>query len=218
MNSNNNLPKQNTLSLMIPAFIVGICAALFLLAPFISDAATISGDLDIGDTGADVTSLQAFLAGTSYYPEGIISGYFGTLTSQAVSRFQQANGISAVGRVGPITRAAINAQMGGTTPPPPSTSGDISAPIISAPTVTSGTNSITFSWTTNELAHGRVLYGTSYPFLLASAPTVSTNSFTAVSNATVTGLQPRTTYYYMLEAIDGTGNLQWTVQKPVATQ
>jgi len=47
--------------------------------------------LRIGDISDDVTRLQMFLnfQGEEIYPEGIVSGWFGTLTRNAVIRFQE---------------------------------------------------------------------------------------------------------------------------------
>ena len=42
------------------------------------------------------------------YPEGLVTGYFGSLTENAVRRFQEKQGIEAVGIVGPVTRAKLN--------------------------------------------------------------------------------------------------------------
>ncbi len=57
-----------------------------------------------GTTSDQVAVLQALLASDpSIYPEGIISGYFGKLTAQAVKRFQKMNGLDQVGNVGPKT-------------------------------------------------------------------------------------------------------------------
>jgi len=57
-----------------------------------------------GSAGDQVTILQALLAADpSIYPEGVISGYFGKLTAQAVKRFQKQNGLEQVGNVGPKT-------------------------------------------------------------------------------------------------------------------
>ena len=67
-----------------------------------------NSDLALGSRGDDVTRLQQLLArDTEIYPEGIVSGYFGNLTVQAVRRFQAKYGISQVGRVGPQTRAKL---------------------------------------------------------------------------------------------------------------
>jgi hypothetical protein len=65
--------------------------------------------LSLGSTGTDVTSLQKLLAAKGYY-SGSITGYYGTLTMDAVMRYQTAHGITPLGNVGPATRAALNAE------------------------------------------------------------------------------------------------------------
>lgn len=105
--------------------------------------------------------------------------------------------------------------MGGTVSS--GTSGDVYAPIMSPEVVTASTNSFTVSWTTNESASDRVMFGTSWPFLYATASSVSANSFGTTGNITVTGLQPNTTYYYVIQSTDASGNLQETIGKPVTT-
>ena len=70
--------------------------------------------LHLGMSGENVTRLQEFLAkDPAIYPEGKVTGYFGTLTLQAVQRFQKKYGIAnaespAYGYVGPATRAKLN--------------------------------------------------------------------------------------------------------------
>lgn len=70
-------------------------------------------DLRFGSSGENVSLLQRFLAtqtigGDAVYPEGIVSGYFGSLTKRGVARFQVAYHIvPAVGYFGPKTKAAI---------------------------------------------------------------------------------------------------------------
>ena len=51
--------------------------------------AEILRNLTVGNTGDDVTTLQQFLLDEGVYPEGLITGYFGSLTKQAVIRFQE---------------------------------------------------------------------------------------------------------------------------------
>jgi peptidoglycan hydrolase-like protein with peptidoglycan-binding domain len=186
-----------------------------LLLPAGAHAAQITRQLDLGMSNADVTSLQTFLASdSSIYPSGTISGYFGSLTAAAVSRFQKANGLAAVGRVGPQTLALINSQMSGYSG---GTGADVSAPIINPETVTMASTSATITWATSEAAHDRVMYGTTWPFLYATAPSVSGTSLSPTANITISGLQSHTTYYYVLESIDTSGNVMWTVGKPMTT-
>ena len=72
-----------------------------------------SRELDEGMSGDDVSTLQQFLAqDPELYPEGLITGYYGSLTTDAVRRFQTRYGLSQVGRVGPQTLAKLNEIFG----------------------------------------------------------------------------------------------------------
>jgi len=65
--------------------------------------------LRIGMTGEDVELLQEILAtDQDVYPEGLVTGYFGPLTRNAVKKFQKIAGIEQVGLVGPKTLSKIN--------------------------------------------------------------------------------------------------------------
>jgi peptidoglycan hydrolase-like protein with peptidoglycan-binding domain len=186
--------------------------------PAAASAALLTQQLDPGAQNADVTSLQTFLSATpAWYPSGLVTGYYGSLTTAGVSAFQTANNLAAVGRVGPQTLAAINAQMGGTVSSGTGTSGDVYAPIMSPEVVTASTNSFTVSWTTNESASNRVMFSTSWPFLYASASGVTASGYGTTANITVTGLQANTRYYYVIQSTDSSGNLQETVGKAVTT-
>ncbi len=56
--------------------------------------------------------LQATLAkDKAIYPEAYITGYFGSLTRDAVMRFQSRYSLPTVGIVGPLTRATLNRQI-----------------------------------------------------------------------------------------------------------
>lgn len=87
----------------------------------------VSRVLKLGDSGADVTRLQQFLAtDPAIYPEKNISGYYGSLTEAAVKRFQCKNKIvcdgdassTGYGVTGPRTAAimALQCPDGGGTP------------------------------------------------------------------------------------------------------
>jgi len=199
------------------AFIVSAALFAFATPTF---ASSISSQMDIGATGADVTTLQTFLAeDTTIYPEGLVTGYFGPLTSAAVARWQTANGIDPVGRVGPITLAALNAAMGDAPGSEVAPSSGISVnPVISSAKVSTTANTATFSWNTNEQTNSFVLYSTVTPFLFANASKVlSTNGLSTVATATITGLTPNTTYYFSLQSSDTSGNAIWTVEQPFTT-
>ncbi len=64
--------------------------------------------LQQGMTGNEVVELQKRLTELGYY-NGPTSGNFGPLTAAGVAALQKAHGISAVGYVGPGTRAVLNA-------------------------------------------------------------------------------------------------------------
>ncbi|MDP2668313.1 MAG: peptidoglycan-binding domain-containing protein [bacterium] len=68
--------------------------------------------LDEGVTSDQVRLLQTLLAADSaIYPEGILTGYYGKLTAQAVKRFQKKFGLEQVGRVGPKTLEKLNKEL-----------------------------------------------------------------------------------------------------------
>ncbi|MBI4087855.1 peptidoglycan-binding protein [Candidatus Kaiserbacteria bacterium] len=197
-------------------------------------SSAITTQLEPGDSGVQVSALQQFLAvDGSVYPEGLVTGYYGDLTTAAVQRYQCKEGIvcqgdvatTGYGRVGPATLAKIAMQQGnlpggGMTLPPisyPPTGGDVWAPVLSVPTVTTSSASATIHWTTSEPARSRVMYGTAWPFLYASAPSALDPTFDASSDVTLVGLTPNTKYYYVLESVDASGNLQWGINHSFTT-
>jgi peptidoglycan hydrolase-like protein with peptidoglycan-binding domain len=71
-------------------------------------------------TNGDVSQLQAFLGkDKSVYPEGRVTGYYGSLTLEAVKRWQEAHGIvssgdpesTGFGHIGPRTRREMDKEM-----------------------------------------------------------------------------------------------------------
>jgi len=71
---------------------------------------SITRDLTIGATGADVVTLQDTLIANNFLviPAGVSKGYFGSLTQSALAQMQAAEGISPpAGYFGPITRSAF---------------------------------------------------------------------------------------------------------------
>lgn len=214
MNTNTKVLRDNRFLPWWVALVVALWAAVTIsFATKYADAAVLTQNLSLGSSGPEVVDLQNFLAtDASVYPEGLATGYFGSLTRAAVVRFQALNGISQTGTVGPITRAAINAQQG--------TSGgywDVYAPIISNDSVSAGKNSALVVWHTDEAATGRVCYSTVWPFLYAGSARASDNSYVKSHSLTLSGLTPNTTYYYTKESVDSKGNVMWTLHKSFTT-
>ncbi len=199
--------------------------SLVSFIPSQSFAATLTRELEIGMSGSDVTSLQTFLAADpTLYPQGLITGYFGSLTKAAVTNFQVRNGISAVGRVGPITMAALNGQMNsGVT-----AGSDNTPPLFSNISVTSTPNTASISWNTNKNAAAVVYYSTDKITVHeASAQTglviSGTSTVVNVDQRTdhpvvITGLKSRTIYYYVLYVKDISGNENVTIPRTFVTQ
>lgn len=220
---------------------ISLCLFLLLFTLFTPQAFalnTISTSLDVGSRGADVTTVQTFLAqDASIYPSGLVTGYYGSLTRSAVTRFQTRYGISAIGRVGPQTRAKINELIvnGGFSSGGGNTSTS-KAPYIyagvtslSTPSGSTGglaSSTVALSWQTDESARGKVFYGTS-PFSLTESmnsttepsiggasiimtdDTYTTSKTVYLNNLWPTGSSP-SSYYYMIEAIDVNGNVSVT--------
>ncbi|MEX0931829.1 MAG: fibronectin type III domain-containing protein [Candidatus Paceibacterota bacterium] len=207
--------------------VLSLVALLFVLQPLTTQAQSVafSESMDRGDSGNDVRRLQDFLASQpSLYPEGLVTGYYGSLTTRAVERFQCSMNIvcsgspttNGYGRVGPQTLSGLNgeanvSQTGGVTH-------DVHAPVQSVESVGTTTNSATITWGTSESSRSTVMYGLTYPFLYSSAQTAG-NGFLYQTNHTVAmqGLLPNTTYYYVRESIDSAGNIMWTSPRTFRT-
>ncbi len=183
--------------------------------PSVARAEALTRSLHIGMSGADVKTVQQFLAqDTSLYPQGKVTGYFGFLTKSAVSNFQTRNGLGADGYIGQNTRPVMNAQiaqgMNVTTN---------SAPTISNHNVTPTMNGATVNWNTDEQSKGVVYYSTTplstYEYensVTVSGMTAMTDSnFRTTQNVWIQNLQANTTYYYMIYTTDQSGNVNVTV-------
>ena len=206
LESNTSTRSTRVLILLI----IGLVSLMMFGLAVTANEAPLYRQLELGMRGSDVSDLQAFLATDStIYPQGLVTGYFGTLTRTAVSNFQARNGIAVVGRVGPITMAAINAQMS-------IGMGDRTAPAVNSLVVSTSSNGATISWNTNENASAIVYYSTSPISMVEASPTsnvtIGGNSFLvhtdfrSVHTASLSGLQSDTTYYYAVYVKDANGN------------
>lgn len=99
---------------------------------------TLSTTLQLGSRGTQVTEFQHFLSGRyNIAPQEIMTGYFGTITRGYAQEFQREQGLPSFGTVGPLTRAAIRVECGGSTPTPTSvptaTGGNLTISVASSP-------------------------------------------------------------------------------------
>lgn len=86
---------------------LALLLALMSLSP--AQAATI---LEVGSRGDDVVKVQKRLIQFDYL-SGTADGKYGEATRNAVLRFQRNNGLTADGRVGPQTAAALGVTLSG---------------------------------------------------------------------------------------------------------
>ena len=176
----------------------------------------LTAHLGIGSTGTNVSNLQTFLASNSdIYPSGRVTGYYGAETAAAVKQYQLSYGIAMLGNVGPATFASVNNTM---------SSGygiDVYGPTIYNTSVNASQSSATINWVATGYAYGKVYYSTS-PFSVTEAvgnftapiilggQNVSTAYASNNQSVTINNLQSSTTYYYIIQATDASGNVSIT--------
>jgi hypothetical protein len=93
------------------------CSAAFSSASAMAQAQTptataiptLTRNLSIGDSGADVFSLQTYLILNGFLHISTPTGYFGNLTAGAVQGWQLAEGLPSTGYFGPLSRAELAA-------------------------------------------------------------------------------------------------------------
>lgn len=77
-------------------------------SPFISGAHASAAIMSTGTTGANVTALQNNLKTLSYFNYSTATGYYGTITRDAVLAFQSDYGLASDGLAGPVTSDAVS--------------------------------------------------------------------------------------------------------------
>ncbi len=208
-------------------FYGGILTAFVMVAFFgIQSAhAMITSQLDLGESGSQVTELQTYLStDSSLYPSKLVTGYFGPLTQSGVGKFQTVQGIvsngtpatTGFGRVGPQTMAKLNEVMGNN-----QVYSDM-APILTSPLVQFTRNSATVTWNTNEPTQGQFYYDTNYlrtdeatgpnqqPYV-SGIFVLDTSGLQTSHTLTINNLQADTVYYYLARGVDSTGNMSMTL-------
>jgi hypothetical protein len=91
---------------------------------------------------------------------------------------------------------------------------DIVAPVISSIAVSGiASTTATVSWNTNELATGKLYYGTSTPLTLY----MSTTTLSYAHSFNLVGLTASTTYQLMIESKDGVNNTATSTASLITT-
>ncbi|MBR6219599.1 MAG: spore cortex-lytic enzyme [Clostridia bacterium] len=85
-------------------------AAMMLITLLAAPA--LAAVLEVGSSGSDVTAVQKKLIQWGYLT-GSADGKYGAKTRDAVKAFQRKNGLTADGRVGPATAAAMGVSLSG---------------------------------------------------------------------------------------------------------
>lgn len=183
----------------------------------------LTAQMGVGSTGTNVSNLQNFLASNSdIYPAGLVTGYYGALTAAAVQQYQLSYGISMLGNVGPVTLASVNNTMSR------QYGIDVYGPTIYSVSAQPSRNNAVINWTASGYSSGKVFYSTSLIGAIPavgnfSAPTfigglnVSTIYATNGQSVTLSNLQSNTTYYYIIQVTDASGNVSVTQQSAFTT-
>ncbi|MED1603619.1 peptidoglycan-binding protein [Alkalihalophilus marmarensis] len=103
-----------------------VAAGILFATPQVTDAALGDQTLRFGMTHGDVTELQEALKGKGYFNFDRATGYYGTITRDAVRQFQASNNLQVDGIAGPQTFRALGAS-GGQAPASTSSNTTVSA-------------------------------------------------------------------------------------------
>lgn len=96
--------------------------------------------LSLGSSGSDVSALQRILKSQGFYSYPTITGYFGTVTKQALMAYQKAHNLYPVGYAGPLTRALLGGSTAATsaTPTSSATTATTTTAVSAVPPTASG--------------------------------------------------------------------------------
>ncbi len=219
---------------VIGSFVAVLFVLTFAVSTYVAHAATIDTQLDFGSRGQEVIDLQTYLStNINWYPSGLVTGYFGSLTQGGVQKFQTSEGIvssgtpasTGYGRVGPTTMSHLNAAMN----PGNQSSTFNTVPVLSAIVIQRSSTSVTFSWATNEPTTGQVYWSTNgiqtdeatgpnqTPFISGTLATDNGGIRTTVHSVTISNLQPNTSYHYVTRSIDAQGDMSVTLDNTFQT-
>ncbi len=210
--------KYTKITLVVVAMLVGQVAGAAEPVVTISGVMAPMTVLKLGARGGEVTALQEQLKGLpGVYPEGLITGYFGTLTEKAVRKLQAQNGLEQVGYVGPKTRELLLKLSKDKITDMGVGDGKVAPQIFDVqPMVTSSTTAYVF-WTTNKYTTSDFLYSNSTPLASTTPMKITDSNMSFTHSVNISGLMPNTTYYYMIKINDNRGNPATTTERSFTT-
>lgn len=210
--------KYTKITLVLAAMLVGQVAGAAEPVVTISGVMAPITVLKLGARGAEVTALQTQLkAMPGVYPEGLITGYFGTLTEKAVKVLQAKNGLEQVGYVGPKTRELLLKLSKDNVNEIGMNDSRVAPQIFDVqPMVTSSTTAYVF-WTTNKYTTSDFYYANSTPLASTTPMKVTDSNMSFTHSVNISGLVPNTTYYYMIKINDNRGNPATTTERSFTT-
>jgi len=184
---------------------------------FAADFSPFTQSMSTGSRGSQVTKLQAFLAAEPIiYPSGSTDGKFGPMTRHAVAMFQDFMNLVPDGYAGRNTLAELN-RINAT-----NRVLDINPPAMYNLGQQINSNNATITWTTDTPARSAIIYSSS-PLQLynlndkgmgfmnnysgSNVAMTDANTYGNSQSINLSGLSSNTTYYYLLESIDVSGNL-----------
>lgn len=181
-----------------------------------AQAQSFNVDFGVGSRGEYVKELQTLLSKyPSIYPEALVTGYFGPITERAVKRFQKDNGIEQAGRVGPKTRALLNAIL---------SEGKIGfassqhVPMIFEIFATSTTPTTAYIfWSSNQKTTSEFWLSSTTPVDPLTAQKFVNTQRTMYHYQNISGLNASTTYYYMMKITDERGNSATSSERSFVT-
>jgi peptidoglycan hydrolase-like protein with peptidoglycan-binding domain len=114
-----NIPYTSSRKIKWPNFsarAISSAISVVLTASVFGATVPALATMKVGDSGEQVVQVQRRLQELGYFKFNA-TGYYGSLTKEAVKKFQQNNGLVADGVIGPNTEQALN-QTYPETPPP----------------------------------------------------------------------------------------------------
>ena len=150
-----------------------------------------AGDVTLGGTAS--SSISGFASSSnSVYTFNVLPVSDGTITVMVPADIASSTTASTTGNQASNTLTFTS---------------DMTVPTISGVSVATTSTTAIITWTTSESATGNASYGTTTSYNASSTIEVSAST---THSATLTGLDPSTTYHFQLSATDAAGNTATT--------